>query len=84
MAQHPKHDEILAKLTLVFRDVFDDDTIVLSDDTSALDIPQWDSLTHITLCVAAEDAFGTHLSTGEIARLANVGELVALLGEKCS
>lgn len=79
-----KHDEIYKRLTTVFHDVFDDDSIVLRDETSALEIPQWDSLTHITLCVAVEREFNTRLSATEIGRLANVGALVALLSKKCS
>lgn len=84
MSSDSRHDEIMAKLTTVFHDVFDDDNIVLTDNTSAVDIPGWDSLMHITLCVATERAFNTRLSAPEIAGLSNVGEMVKFLAERCS
>ena len=49
--------EIFEKLNNVFRDVFDDDTITVSDNTTASDIDGWDSLMHITLISAVEDEF---------------------------
>lgn len=76
------HRMILERLTEVFRDVFDDDAIVLNDGTSAADIPDWDSLTHVTLCVSVEKAFDTRLNAAEIGRLTNVGQLVMLLKRK--
>ena len=46
---------IFEKLTEVFQDVFDDDSIALTDDTTAADIEDWDSLTHITLLATVEE-----------------------------
>ena len=51
--------EIYFKLTEIFRDIFDDDTIILLPETTAADIPEWDSVNHINLTVAAESAFRT-------------------------
>jgi acyl carrier protein len=69
----------LSRLTSVFRDVFDDDSLVLSPDTSADDINDWDSLMHVTLVVNVERAFGLKFSTQQIALLTDVGELVELI-----
>lgn len=68
--------EIMDKLTEVFRGVFDDDAIVLNDATTANDIEDWDSLAHLQLISETEEAFGIHFSLGEINNFANVGELV--------
>ena len=73
--------DIFEKLTEVFRDVFDDDSIVISDATTAADIDGWDSLTHITLLAAVEDEFGVKFSMKAVQHLQNVGELADLIAE---
>lgn len=74
--------DILAKLTPIFRDVFDDERIVVTPAMSAADIPEWDSLNHIRIVVAAEKAFGVKFTAAEIGDLANVGEFAALIRAK--
>lgn len=69
-------DDILAKLTEVFRDVFDEDALVLTRDTTAEDIEEWDSLNQIKLILACEKAFAIKLKPRDINTLANVGEMV--------
>lgn len=70
------------KLQEVFQDVFDDDEIELTDETTADDIDAWDSLTHVQLIVAVEKAFGLKFSTVEVMKLKNVGEFIALIDKK--
>lgn len=77
-------DEIVRRLTSVFRDVFDDETIQLSEEMTARDIDTWDSLMHITLVVSVEKEFGVKLNAGEIGKLKNVGEMLSLLAERAS
>lgn len=73
-------DAIWQKLTEVFRDVFDDDDIAISEDTTAEDIDEWDSLSNVLLLVSIEKAFdGVKFNTGEVASLKNVGEMVAVI-----
>ena len=74
--------EIREKLQEVFCDVFDDEDIVLSDEMTADDIEDWDSLAHIQLIVAAEKAFSVKFSTAEVQRMKNVGEFIILIGSK--
>jgi acyl carrier protein len=74
--------EIYAKLTEIFRDIFDDDSIILSANTTALDIPRWDSVNHINLTVAAENAFGIEFGSSDLEELRNVGDLVAAIKRK--
>ena len=69
-------DEIMAKLQTVFRDVFDDETIVLRPETAAADIPAWDSLNQIKIIIASERAFSIRLKPREINALENVDEMV--------
>jgi acyl carrier protein len=75
-------DGLYARLTIIFRDVFDDDSLVLREDLTADDVDHWDSLTHVDLVVAIEKEFRIRLTTGEISGLKNVGELTALVSRK--
>lgn len=75
-------DEIYAALTEVFRDVFEDDGIALSDETTANDIADWDSQSHINLILAAEQRFGVRFRTSELDSLKNVGDFVSVIQGK--
>jgi len=75
-------NEIHAELTAVFRDVFDDETIVLGPETTSDDINGWDSQAHVTLVVAAEMKFGIRFRTAELEGLRNVGDFVRLIEER--
>lgn len=72
-------EDVLAKLTEVFRDVFDDEEIELSDKTTADDIEAWDSLEHISLIAAVEKAFKMRFTMREVSGMKNVGEMVDIL-----
>ncbi|MBV9302373.1 MAG: acyl carrier protein [Acidobacteriaceae bacterium] len=74
--------EIYQKLTGVFHDVFDDDSIEVRPDLTADDVDEWDSVSHIRLVLTAEEAFHVKFSAAEIARLKNVGEFVDLIQSK--
>ena len=73
---------MLAKLTTVFRDVFEDDEIEITPQTTAKDILDWDSLRHVTLMLSTEKAFGVRFRSAEVANLKNVGELMDLIARK--
>lgn len=72
-------DEIRLKLTTVFRDVFDDAALEISEGTTANDIPGWDSLSHVHLVFATEKAFGVSFTTKQVKALSSVGDLVRLI-----
>ena len=74
--------EIMEKVTSVFRDVFDDEELIITDSTTANDIEDWDSLTHITLISEIEDEFGYKFGMKEVLGLKNVGEMIDLLESK--
>lgn len=73
--------EVFEKITEIARDVFGNDTVVLNEETTAADVAEWDSLTHLSLISDIEDEFGVRFTLNEISGSKNVGELVnALLG----
>lgn len=72
-----ERQEIFEKLNEVFEDVLDlDETPDLSDETSANDIEEWDSLSHVQLVVAVEKAFKVKFTSAEIMKWQNVGQMV--------
>ena len=74
----------LQSLTSVFREVFDEPTLVLHEDMTATDIANWDSLNHIDLIVAVERKFKVKFTTRDVAALKTVGELAELTAKKVS
>jgi len=69
-------DQILETLTDVFRDVFDDNAMVLTRETTANDIEEWDSLNQIKLILGCEQAFKLRLKPREINALQDIGSMV--------
>lgn len=72
----------LEELEPVFRQVFDDDAIVLQLETTSDDIDDWDSLTHMNLVVALELHFKIKFALGELQKLKNIGEMLDLINRK--
>ena len=73
---------IYRQLTEIFRDVFDDDTIELTTQTTAADIHDWDSANHVNLIVAIEVRMKIKFKTVEVESLHNVGNLVSIIEQK--
>ena len=78
--------DIRAELQEIFRQVFDDPTVVLRDDMTAADVEGWDSVTHIDLLIAVERALGIKFATAEMSRLKepdqNIGSFIRLIESK--
>lgn len=74
--------DIFYKLNEIFVDVLDLDEVELTDATTADDIEEWDSLSHVQLVVAIEKAFGVKFTALEIMKWKNVGELVDSIAQK--
>ena len=72
----------LEQLTPIFRQVFDDDDIVLTRETTANDIDAWDSLSHMNLVTSVELFFKVRFALGELMTLKHVGHLVDLVDRK--
>jgi acyl carrier protein len=72
------------QLVELFREVFQDDDLVLTDETTARDIPGWDSVAHINLMFSIEQSFGVRFNGNELAEFKNIGELKRFLAGKHS
>ena len=75
-------EQIYAQLDEVFQDVFDDDEIHVTAETTANDIEDWDSLEHINLVVAVESKFGIKFNMNEVVSFKNVGEMVDVIQKR--
>ena len=74
--------EILEKLNEVFHDVFDNNDIVVTEQTNATDIEEWDSLIHITLISAVEDEFDVSFDMKTVVSMKNVGDMIDAIEEQ--
>lgn len=77
-------NQVFDSLTEIFRDLFDNPNIILSDHLTAEEVDGWDSLNHINLIVAVEKKFRIKLTIRDAKNLKNVGELVDLILQKIS
>jgi acyl carrier protein len=74
--------EILAKIQDVMTDVLDIDDLHITETTTAQDVEEWDSLSHLRLITEIEGAFGVTFLTGEIERFKDVGDMVSTIESK--
>lgn len=72
-------EEVFEKVTDIFRDVFDDDDLVIADSTNSDDIEDWDSLEHIQLIVSMEKEFKVKFDIKAVNSLENVGQMIDLI-----
>ena len=77
-------NEIVSRLTPIFRDVFNNDTLVVSEGMTAKDVPTWDSLSNINMIIAVEKAFGVKFRIKDVRALKNVGELLERIKSKAA
>ncbi len=75
------HNAILSQLQEIFRDVLDNDSIVLTDATTAKDIEEWDSLAHVQLVVAIQNAFGKKFLSKEMMEWQSVNDIIRSIGK---
>jgi len=77
-------DYIAEKVQEIFRDVFDDEDLIITDETNSDDIEDWDSLEHITLLVMMEKEFSMKFDIKEVNKLANVGGMIDMILSKAN
>ena len=75
-------EELFDRVQDIFRDIFDEDDMVIEDKTSSNDVEEWDSLNHINLVSAIEKEFEIRFALGELMELKDVGAMIDLMGEK--
>lgn len=74
--------ELKERLVEVFRDVFDDNKIIIDENTTSDDIEDWDSLEHINLIGAVEKEFKMRFKMREVSSMKNVGEMMDIIAER--
>ena len=77
-----ERNDIMAQVQEVFRDELELDDLELTDETTADDVEEWDSLSHVQLVVALEKAFGIKFTSREILSWDNIGDLVDCISKK--
>lgn len=77
-----ERDEVLKRVEEIFREELEIDDLVLNNETTAEDVEGWDSLSHIQLVAAMEEAFGIEFSSREILSWDNVGDLIDSIEKK--
>jgi acyl carrier protein len=75
-------EEIKSRLTPIFRDVFSDDGLVVTEGLTANEVKKWDSLSHINMIYAVEKSFGVKFSIKDARSMKDVGELIQLVRKK--
>lgn len=74
-------EDVYERLNGVFREVLDDDSIELHDETVADDVDGWDSFEHINLIVGVEEEFSFKIPMNKVVTMKNVGEMVDIILE---
>jgi acyl carrier protein len=75
------HD-LLPEIQEIFRDIFDDPSLVITRDSNASTVEDWDSLAHVNLVTAIEKRYKIRFALGELQELKNVGDMIDLIQEK--
>jgi len=74
--------EILSKLTTIFRNMFSDNSLVLTNELTANDVQNWDSLSHMLLVSEIEDSFSIKFKLKDLNKMRNVGDMVDIIISK--
>jgi acyl carrier protein len=75
-------DPLLEELQVIFRDIFDQPNLVITRESNASTVDDWDSLTHVNLVTAIEKRYKVKFALGELQDLKDVGDLIDLLTKK--
>lgn len=75
-------EEVMTQLNEIFIEIFDDDSIVLTDETTSEDIEYWDSLEQINIILSCEKKWNIKFGVNEVKKMKNVGEMVDLICDK--
>jgi acyl carrier protein len=73
---------VLEQVNEIFRKVLDTPALVIGAATTAKDVPEWDSLTHVELIVAIEKQFKIKFTAREVRKFQNVGEMCETIAQK--
>jgi len=73
---------VLYRLQTIFREVFSNPQLVLTEEMSATSIPDWDSVAMVHIILATEAEFGVRFSTDEVAAVSSVADIVRCLEKR--
>jgi acyl carrier protein len=74
--------DLLPQIQEIFRDIFDDPTLMITRDSNASTVEDWDSLAHVNLVTAIEKKYKIRFALGELQELKNVGDMIDLIQTK--
>lgn len=74
--------EIVERLAVIFRNVFTDNGLVITDEMTSNDVEKWDSLTHMLMISEVETAFGIKFKLKDLNKMKNVGNLIEIIQMK--
>ena len=77
-------EQVVSDVQDIFRDLFDDESIEIDNDTTADDIEDWDSLEHINLITSIEKHFSIRFAMSEVTHFKNVGSMIDTIAAKVS
>lgn len=66
----------LERIQPIFRDIFDDEDLTVTEETVAADVEDWDSFAQMQIVMGIEEMFGIKFSTDEVTEFKNVGDVV--------
>jgi acyl carrier protein len=72
----------MAQLAAIVREVFDDETVELTESTTAKNVDGWYSLSHIRFIVSVEQKFKIKFTSREVENLQNLGDLLKAINSK--
>ena len=75
-------EKILEEVEKLCREVFDNSSVIIKEETSADEIEEWDSFAHVSLIMALQDFFKIKFALGELQDIQNIGELLSLIESK--
>ena len=77
-------EKVTGEVQNIFRDLFDDESIKIDDNTTADDVEDWDSLEHINLITSIEKHFSIKFAMSEVTHFKNVGNMIDTITAKVS
>ena len=75
-------EELLEAVAEILRDIFDNEELPVTEETSSADVEDWDSLEQINILVAIQEHFGIQFSLDDVKGLENVGDTLDLIERK--
>jgi acyl carrier protein len=73
--------DLMERVRRVLNDMLLNDSVI-TEDTKLADIPEWDSMLHVTLVLTIEREFSVHLNSKEVSQSVAIRPILDLLEAK--